>query len=234
MGASYLNPYPIMNADFCLTVGKNESMPADALPDCEIIDFDALLMGGCFCHHCLRNLSPCQNGGVCHNYQLQGYTCECPAGYEGDHCQYELADGPPAITNLTLWPYTHFIAPPPPPSSPPPPPSSSGVYVDSGYLPMFIFLLVAACFNLPFLARSMRDVLTPLRFHYAPAAPSALLTTAFAQLAWVLPCCVQCALQTFGGNGPWSAATSRLGCNVMGFCASTPVSALNLPLEPAA
>ena len=89
--------------------------------------------------------------------------------------------------------------------------------VDTGQLAMTIFLLISACFNLPFFARSIRDVLSPTRFQSMPAAPSALLTTALAELSWVLPCFVQCTLQTFRGNGPWSPSTSRLGCDVMGF-----------------
>lgn len=89
--------------------------------------------------------------------------------------------------------------------------------IDTGRLGMTIFLLISACFNLPFFARSIRDVLSPTRFQSMPAAPSALLTTAIAELSWVLPCLVQCALQTFRGNGPWSPQTSRLGCDVMGF-----------------
>ena len=28
----------------------------------------------------------CQNGGTCKD-QVNGYTCHCPSGYNGDHCQ---------------------------------------------------------------------------------------------------------------------------------------------------
>jgi len=85
------------------------------------------------------------------------------------------------------------------------------------YFPMFIFLTVAACFNLPFFVRSLVDVLSPSRFRSLPAAPSALLATAFAELSWVLPCMVQCGLQSLRGNGPCSAPSARLGCDVMGY-----------------
>ena len=30
--------------------------------------------------------SPCQNGGTCED-QVNGYTCHCLSGYNGDHCQ---------------------------------------------------------------------------------------------------------------------------------------------------
>ena len=29
---------------------------------------------------------PCQNGATCRD-QVDGYTCDCAAGYEGDHCE---------------------------------------------------------------------------------------------------------------------------------------------------
>ena len=38
-----------------------------------------------------------------------------------------------------------------------------------------------------------------------------------AQLCWVLPCLVQCAMQLFNGDGDWSPAISKVGCDVMGF-----------------
>merc|ERR1719258_762228 len=72
-GASYLNPYPIMEADFCATVGINATTGE---LDCSAIDYDSLLLGGCWCHPCLP-VNPCRNGGTCVNYQLQGYTCNC-------------------------------------------------------------------------------------------------------------------------------------------------------------
>ena len=89
--------------------------------------------------------------------------------------------------------------------------------MDASYIPMFVFLLVGACCNLPFFVRSVRDLCRTSAFTAMPAAPSALLTTALAELSWVLPCLVQCALQAFNGDGPWSAARGGVGCDVMGF-----------------
>ena len=42
------------------------------------IDYDSLLLGGCWCHQCLP-VNPCRHGGVCVNYQKQGDTCDCAA-----------------------------------------------------------------------------------------------------------------------------------------------------------
>ena len=50
-----------------------------------------------------------------------------------------------------------------------------------------------------------------------PSAAPALLTTSLAELCWVLPCLVQCAIQLFNGAGPWSPASSKVGCDTMGF-----------------
>ena len=70
------------------------------------IDFDALLLGGCFCHHCLLQVdNPCQNGGTCVNYNKQGYTCDCTAavGFGGDHCHVpDGAAGGPSTTGRVL------------------------------------------------------------------------------------------------------------------------------------
>ena len=71
-GASYLNPYPIMAQGFCDSVGIDNS--TNTL-NCSKIDYDALLLGGCWCHACLPE-NPCKNNGVCQNYQNQGYTCQ--------------------------------------------------------------------------------------------------------------------------------------------------------------
>jgi len=104
-GASYLNPYPIMNASFCDSVGINATTGA---LECGRIDFDSLLLGGCWCHACLP-VNPCRNGGTCVNYQKQGYTCDCAAtGFGGDHCH---------VPRL------------PPARPPPPPPPSVGTVV---------------------------------------------------------------------------------------------------------
>ena len=81
-------------------------------PDCATVDFDALLMGGCFCHHCLRNLNPCANGGTCVNYKLKGYTCQCGVGFWGDHCQYSEE----GRTSAFPW-WAYEAAPPPAPAS---------------------------------------------------------------------------------------------------------------------
>lgn len=48
--------------------------------DCEFdseLNFDALLLGGYFCHQCLpEQYSVCDFGGVCSNIQWQGYICD--------------------------------------------------------------------------------------------------------------------------------------------------------------
>ena len=89
--------------------------------------------------------------------------------------------------------------------------------IDLGSLGMTIFLLLGLLANIPFFLRSLFDALSMRRSKFFPSAPPALLTTSFTELCWVLPCFVQCAIQLFNGNGPWTAATSKIGCDVMGF-----------------
>ena len=114
-GASYMNPYPIMEPSFCATVGRSA---VGAPPNCSLIDFDSLLLGGCWCHPCLPE-NPCQRGGTCRNHQGKGYTCDCPEGTAGDHCQL----GPLSVAGDLTDAFPFYVAPaaPPPPSSPPPP-----------------------------------------------------------------------------------------------------------------
>ena len=59
--------------------------------------------------------------------------------------------------------------------------------MDASYIPMFVFLLVGACCNLPFFVRSVRDLCRTSTFTAMPAAPSALLTTALCSRRTVLP-----------------------------------------------
>ena len=128
-GASYLNPYPIMSETFCDSVGV-----VSGTLNCSLIDFDSLLLGGCFCHPCLPE-NPCVSGGTCVRYERQGYTCDCAAtsGHHGDHCQYDAAG---ALEADFVWlslpsppprPPSPLSPPPPRPPSPvsPPPPSPS-------------------------------------------------------------------------------------------------------------
>merc|ERR1719484_500519 len=131
MAASYLNPYPIMEADFCATVGINATTGE---LDCSAIDYDSLLLGGCWCHTCLP-VNPCRNGGTCVNYQNQGYTCDCAdTGFHGDHCHLAAAELVPSPATPPFMPaHPPSVATPsplsPPPSTPPtpspPPPSPS-------------------------------------------------------------------------------------------------------------
>jgi len=59
---------------------------------CELVNFDILLMEGFICHVCLPE--PCKNGGQCvHHpgvYTSGGFSCECPAGWTGDTCQFPM------------------------------------------------------------------------------------------------------------------------------------------------
>jgi len=59
---------------------------------CELVNFDILLMEGFICHVCLPE--PCKNGGQCAHhpgvYTSGGFSCECPAGWTGDTCQFPM------------------------------------------------------------------------------------------------------------------------------------------------
>ena len=73
-------------------------------PDCSLIDFDSLLLGGCYCHVCLPE-NPC-GGGTCVNYNTQGYTCDCSGtGRTGDHCEIDSSG---VVVN---WPWYRLPAP---------------------------------------------------------------------------------------------------------------------------
>ena len=89
---------------------------------------------------------------------------------------------------------------------------------DLNYLVMVLFLLVGFAANLPFLIRSVADAAksaSPLR-RAMPSAPPALVTTAFSELCWVLPCLVQCAISLFNGDaGAWAPIRLGSGCDVM-------------------
>lgn len=122
MGASYLNPYPIMAADFCSTVGRDNTTGA---LNCSLIDYDALLLGGCWCHPCLPE-NPCQHGGTCVNFNSRGYTCDCPTGFTGDHCQMASQASSSGVTSYvsltSSFPFYVLPATPPAPPSLPAPP----------------------------------------------------------------------------------------------------------------
>ena len=79
--ASYLNLYPLMEDDFCIQVGN-----ASGVPDCDLIDFDSLLLGNCWGHPCLPNHLHCMNDGNVVSQGNNGYICECPKNYIGDKC----------------------------------------------------------------------------------------------------------------------------------------------------
>lgn len=79
--ANYQNLYPIMESNFCYTVGN-----LSEFPDCNLIDFDALLLGNCWGHPCLPNYLHCRNGGSVCYISTKGYECVCPDIYEGDEC----------------------------------------------------------------------------------------------------------------------------------------------------
>lgn len=95
--------------------------------------------------------------------------------------------------------------------------------VEYSYLPMWLFLLVGAAANVPFLVRAVYEVVSHRarrRFHRLPEAGPALVAVSLSECCWVLPCLVQCFLTfALGRDGSWSPASeaSSIGCNVMGF-----------------
>lgn len=82
--ANYLNIYPIMEPNFCEQVGN-----ATGTPDCDLIDFDSLLLGNCWGHPCLPNHLHCLNHGTLRKQNASGYICECEYGYTGDICHIQ-------------------------------------------------------------------------------------------------------------------------------------------------
>merc|ERR1711920_576905 len=60
----------MMNQDAALLANRT---------DCEFnsaLNFDALLLGGYFCHRCLPDLCESRGGGQCMNLQWSGFTCD--------------------------------------------------------------------------------------------------------------------------------------------------------------
>lgn len=82
--ANYLNLYPIMRPNFCHEVGN-----LSGIPDCNLIDFDSLLLGNCWGHPCLPNHLHCKNNGTLRYLSSMGYTCDCENQYYGDTCQLQ-------------------------------------------------------------------------------------------------------------------------------------------------
>lgn len=50
--------------------------------------------GGLLCNldlnYCTNNYGICKNGGTCINTGLGSFTCQCPVGYAGQHCEIEV------------------------------------------------------------------------------------------------------------------------------------------------
>ena len=49
--------------------------------------------------------SPCKNKGVCHRRSATGYSCRCHRGFNGDHCEGNVA----AWFSKIRWDATHYI-----------------------------------------------------------------------------------------------------------------------------
>ena len=73
-----------MEPNFCGQVGN-----ATGTPDCDLIDFDSLLLGNCWGHPCLPNHLHCLNNGTLHKKNSSGYVCICEYGYTGDICHIQ-------------------------------------------------------------------------------------------------------------------------------------------------
>ena len=166
-GASYRNLYPLMEDDFCDTVGREDRSLANPVV-CSTIDLDSLLLGGCWCHECLPK-NPCFGGGVCQNYDNKGYTCECTGtGRSGDHCQ-QAADVPVAAVSgrtTPFWWYSLQNAPPPssplglPPNSSPAEHSSSIVLVVPLAVGGTFLLLIALLIHSQYRRSKLASMLT--------------------------------------------------------------------------
>lgn len=85
----------------------------------------------------------------------------------------------------------------------------------AGNAGMPAYLLIAAVANGVFIYRSIRDACGGKALAKQPAV--ALLVASLAELCWVMPCLVQCAIVFFAGHdGDWSPQT-KTGCDIMGF-----------------
>lgn len=81
-------------------------------------------------------------------------------------------------------------------------------------MPLFLFVSMLA--NAVFITRACKDALCRNR-PIAPGPALAILTCAIAELTWVVPCFVQCAMVYFLGNGGSWSPQRKTGCAIMGF-----------------
>lgn len=90
--------------------------------------------------------------------------------------------------------------------------------LETSDLGMPLFLFVSMLANGVFIVRAAKDYMCCGGQSQLARAPAvALLVCAMSELAWVMPCFVQCALVFFKGHtGDWSPKY-RIGCDLQGF-----------------
>jgi len=81
--------------------------------DCEYdseLNFDALLLGGYYCHLCLPEAqgAGCDKGGVCENVQWDGYTCDNHYHVDSDTLKVTTSGGDKVKGTITMDPQVTY------------------------------------------------------------------------------------------------------------------------------